>query len=258
MKAISFGLALALTASAPAAAEVTVETVVYKQGGAGLEGLFAYDKAQAGKRPAVLIIHDWMGVGDYVKKRAEMLAKEGYAAFTADIYGKGVRPKNNDEASAQAGKFRGDRKLLRARAQAGLSWLKAHEKVDANKVVAIGYCFGGGAALELARAGADLKGVISFHGNLDTPNPADAKQIKAKVLVLHGADDPFVKPEQVAAFEQEMRDAKVDWQLIKYGNAVHSFTHWHAGTDNAQGAAYNEKADKRSWQAMLDFFREVL
>ncbi len=146
---------------------------------------------------------------------------------------------------------------MRARAQAGLETLKKQKLVDPQRIAAIGYCFGGTTVLELARDGADVKGVVSFHGGLSTPTPQDAGNIKGKVLVLHGADDPYVKAEEVAAFQQEMRDAKVDWQFISYGNAVHSFTNKAAGTDNSKGAAYNEKADKRSWEAMRAFFAEI-
>jgi dienelactone hydrolase len=147
--------------------------------------------------------------------------------------------------------------LLRARAQAGLAELRKQKLVDPQRIAAIGYCFGGTTVLELARDGADLKGVISFHGGLSTPTPQDARDIKGKVLALHGADDPYVKADEVAAFQDEMRKAHVDWQFVGYGNAVHSFTNKAAGNDNNKGAAYNEKADKRSWEAMKVFFAEI-
>lgn len=146
---------------------------------------------------------------------------------------------------------------MRSRANAGLEILKKHRLADAKHTAAIGYCFGGGTALELARSGADLSGAVSFHGNLDTPNPDDARNIKGKVLVLHGGDDPFVPSNQVVAFQDEMRKAGVDWHMITYGGAVHSFTNPEAGSDNSKGAAYNEKADKRSWEAMRQFFIEL-
>ncbi len=249
-----FFIALALAGSARA--EIRTETVEYKQGDATLEGFHAYDDSIAGKRPGVLIVHQWKGLGNYEKKRAEMLAKLGYNVFAADIYGKGIRPATPKEAGGLAGKYKADRALLRERVKAGLDALRKSELTDAKKVAAIGYCFGGTTVLELARSGADVAGVVSFHGGLSTPNPADAKNIKGKVLVLHGADDPNVRPE-VPGFEEEMRSAKVDWQLVSYGNAVHSFSDWNAGTDNSKGAAYNEKADKRSWQAMEQFFVEL-
>jgi dienelactone hydrolase len=237
-------------------AAVHTETVEYDQGGATLEGVLVYDDAIQGKRPGVLVVHQWLGLTDYEKHRAEMLAQLGYVAFCADIYGKDARPKNVQEAGAQAGKFKGDRALLRARVNAGFNLLKKNELVDTNRVAAIGYCFGGTTVIELARSGADLNGVVSFHGGLDSPTPADGKNIKCKVLALAGADDPFQKPEDLTAFESEMRDAKVDWQIVFYGGAVHAFTQPNPGFVNV-GAKYNEKADKRSWEAMKQFFAEI-
>ncbi len=238
-------------------AEVRTEVVEYKQGDAVLEGYLAYDDAIKGKRPGVLIVHEWMGVNPYVKKRAEQLAKLGYIAFAADIYGKGIRPKTRDEAAAESKKYKTDRQLMRARVNAGLDVLKNHKLADTKRTAAIGYCFGGTTVLELARSGADVSGIVSFHGGLDTPNINDAKNIKGKVLVLHGGDDSFVPAEQVAAFQDEMRKAGVDWQMVVYGGAVHSFTNPDSGSDPSKGAAYNEKADKRSWEEMKRFFDEI-
>src|ERR1043166_5696508 len=255
MKTIA-AVILALGISMNSLAVVQPDSVEYKQGDATLEGYLAYDPG-ASKRPGVLVVHDWMGVGPFVKGRAEELARMGYIAFAADIYGKGVRPKNPKEAGELAGKYKGDRGLLRARVLAALDVLKKNERVDKKRIAAIGYCFGGTTVLELARSGAEIAGVVSFHGGLDNPNPADARNIKCKVLVLHGADDPFVPSEQVAAFEDEMRKAGVDWQLVKYSGAVHAFTNPEAGNDNSKGAAYNERADKRSWDAMKSFFAEI-
>ncbi len=246
-------------AAATAQAKLVQRTVSYKQGGAELEGYLAYDDSQAGSKPGVLVVHDWLGLTDKTKKRADQLAALGYVAFAADIYGKGVRPKTQEDAAKEAAKYRdGDRKLLRERAGAALKALASAKSVDKKRLAAIGYCFGGGAVLELARSGADVKGVVSFHGNLDTPSPASAKTLKARVLALHGADDPFVPAEAVTGFETEMRNAKADWELVKYGNSVHSFTDETAGDDPSKGQAYNAKADKRSWEAMKDFFKEAL
>ena len=233
----------ALVWSTGAQAALQTQVVEYKQGDTVLEGYLAYDDTFTGKRPGVLVVHTWTGVGPYVKGRAEQLAKMGYVAFAADIYGKGVRPKAPDASGAEAAKYRSNRPLLRDRAQAGLDVLRQQPMTDPNRIAAIGYCFGGGAVLELARSGADIAGAVSFHGNLDTPNPDDAENIKSKVLVLHGANDPYVPHEQVQAFEKEMREANVDWQLISYGSAVHSFTELEAGNDPSKGSAYNWSLD---------------
>jgi dienelactone hydrolase len=238
-------------------AMVKTEPMEYKQGDTVLEGWLVYDDAAQGKRPGVLVVHDWFGVSDYVKGRAEQLAKLGYVAFVADIYGKGVRPQTPKEAGEQAGKYKDDRALFRARVTAALDILEKNPNVDPARIAAIGYCFGGTAVLELARSGADIAGVVTFHGGLDTPTPGDAKNIKCKVLILHGADDPFAPAAQVAALEDEMRKAGVDYQITLYGSAVHAFTREDSGNDPSKGIAYNEKADKRSWQAMKDFFAEI-
>ncbi len=240
-----------------AKAEIKSRPVEYKQGETTCEGLLVYDDATAGKRPGVLIAHQWKGLMAYEKRRAEMLAGLGYVVFCADIYGKGVRADNPQDAARLATKYKDDRPLLRARANAAFDQLKTQPLVDARRTAAIGYCFGGTTVLELARSGADAAGVVSFHGGLNTPTPEDAKQIRGKVLALHGADDPYVPPTEVGAFEDEMRKARVDWQLVAYGGAVHSFTMKEAGNDNSKGAAYNEKADQRSWEAMKVFFAEI-
>jgi len=237
-------------------AALHTESVEYKQGDTTLEGYVAYDDSVKGPRPAVLVVHDWLGCDSYAKMRADMLAKLGYVAFAADIYGKGVRPKAPDEAMAQVKKYKGDRTLLRARVNAALSMLKKREECDPKRVAAIGYCFGGTTVLELARTGADINGIVTFHGGLDTPT-RDAKNIKCKVLICHGADDPYVPATDVAALQDELRAAGVDWQMIYYSGAVHAFTRPDAGSDNSKGAAYNEKADKRSWEAMKQFFDEI-
>ena len=249
-------LAICAVIASTGYAAMKTETIDYKQGDTALEGYLAYDDATQDKRPGVLVVHDWMGNGEFSKKKAEDLVKLGYVAFAADIYGKGVRPKDRTEAAAQAGTYKKDRPLLRSRVQAALDVLKKQPNVDLAKISAIGFCFGGTTVLELARSGADVAGVVTFHGGLDSPTPEDAKNIKGKVLVLHGADDNGVNKD-VPAFQDEMRNGKVDWEMISYGGAVHSFTNPAAGNDNSKGAAYNEKADKRSWQAMKDFFGEI-
>jgi dienelactone hydrolase len=228
----------------------------YVHGTTTCEGYWAYDESKTGKRPGILVAHEWNGLGDYVKKRTTMLAEMGYVAFAADIFGKGVRAKSFPECETISAPYYQDRQLTRDRATAALKLLQAHPLVDTKKIATIGYCFGGIVGLELARSGADVIGTVAFHGQLNTPNPADAKKIKGKVLILHGAVDPVVPPAEVAAFEKEMEDAKVDWQLIAYGGAVHTFTNWNLPT-TGMPAAYNEKADKRSWVAMQDFFKEI-
>ena len=247
---------LAVACALSAQAKLVTKTVEYKQGDTTLEGYLAYDDSFSGKRPGVLVVHQWLGLTDYEENRAVMLANLGYIAFCADIYGKGVRPQSLKEAGTEATKYKTDRALLRWRVSAGLDELKKNPFVDKARVAAIGYCFGGTTVIELARSGAELNGIVSFHGGLDSPTPADGRNIKCKVLVCHGADDPFEKPEDLAAFEKEMRDAGVDWRLIKYGGAVHSFTQPMAN-DNPPGAKYNARADKRSWQDMKQFFAEI-
>ena len=255
MKTILLSTALLLGAVSLRAA-IRSKTIEYQQGDATLAGVLVWDDAVKGPRPGVLVVHQWLGLTDYEQRRATMLAQLGYVAFCADIYGKGVRPKTVAEAGAEATKYKSDRALLRARVNAGLAQLKKSELVDTKRIAAIGYCFGGTTVIELARSGADIAGVVSFHGGLDSPTPADGKNIKCPLLVCHGADDPFVPAKDLAAFEDEMRDAKVDWRLIKYGGAVHSFTQPDPGFVNP-GAKYNEKADKRSWQDMKDFLAEI-
>ncbi len=236
---------------------VSGEVREYWDNGIILEGYLSRDPSVQGKRPAVLVMHDWMGVGPYVKRRADEIAGLGYVALAADIYGKGVHPATVDEAAALAGKFRGDRPLLRRRCLAALDALKSDPSTDTDRMAAIGYCFGGTAVLELARSGAPMAGFVSFHGGLGTPSPEDADKIKGKVLVLHGADDPFVPASEMLAFIEEMRKGRVDWQMTIYGAAVHAFTIRESGDDPSRGAAYNEKADRRSWEAMKSFFAEI-
>ncbi len=252
-----FTFLVALVTATPTKAEIRTSIIEYKQGNTVLEGYLAYDDQIQGQRPGVLVVHAWKGLGEYEKRRARELANLGYVAFAADIYGRGIRPKNRTEAAAQANFYRSNRELMRERVKAGLQFLKQHSLAIPEKTAAIGYCFGGGVVLELARSGANVAGVVSFHGNLDTPNPKDARSIQGKVLVLHGADDPFVPMEQVEAFAKEMGDAKVDWQLVMYGGAVHSFTNPNSGNDPSRGAAYNGDADRRSWEAMKQFFAEI-
>jgi len=240
-----------------AGAAVRTEVVNYRHGKVALEGFLAWDDAGNGARPGVLVFPDWKGIGGFSRDRAQALARLGYVAFVADMYGKGVRPKTQKAAAAQADLYRKDRLFMRARARAGFDVLAANQQADSKRLAAIGFCFGGGVALELARSGAELAGVVSFHGNLDTPNLEDGRNIKGQVLILHGADDSVVRKDQVMAFWAEMRRARVRWQMNVYGLAVHAFTDPASGNDLSKGMAYNETAARRSWRAMEDFFDEI-
>lgn len=238
------------------AVQLRGNAVEYKDGDVVLEGYFVKPRQDV-VAPLVLIVHQWGGLGHYEKRRADMLADLGYAAFAVDIYGKGVRPTDMAGRGQQAGKYKNDRALYRSRLKAGLNKAVSMPGVDQSRVAIMGYCFGGTGALELARSGADIRGAISFHGGLGGGNPQEASQIKAKILVLHGADDPNVSPAEITEFMNEMRAGKVDWHMVSYGNAVHSFTEKEAGNDNSKGAAYNAEADRRSWEELQDFLKET-
>jgi dienelactone hydrolase len=240
----------------PVGAGIVEKPVEYTAGSLVCEGWSAFDDHDESKRPSVLIVHQWTGVSENEKMRARMLAELGYNVFCVDVYGKGIRPQP-PASGAEAGKYKKDRALLRERVNAGLQVLLKDARTDASRVACIGYCFGGTAAIELARSGAAIKGVVSFHGGLDSPTPADGKNIKGRLLILHGADDPFVPAADIAAFEKEMKDAGLDYQLVFYPGAVHAFTQKAAGSDNSKGAAYNEAADKASWEEMKAFFAKI-
>ncbi|BDZ51807.1 dienelactone hydrolase [Frondihabitans sucicola] len=246
-----------LLASVPEA-PVTSETVSFTAGDTELEGYVARPGDDGPARPGVLVLHDWFGMTDHVKVRAEMLARLGYVALAGDIYGVDSQPADGDEAGALAGRFYGDVDLFRARALANLERLRAEPGVDSSRIAVMGYCFGGSGALEVARSGADVAGVVSFHGNLRTGAPAEPGSVTAPVLVLTGADDPVVPPDSVTAFEDELRTAGADdWQVVSYSGALHAFAV--PGTNSPEhGAAFQETANRRSWVAMKDFFAEVL
>ncbi len=239
-------------------AEVVEKPVEYTSAGVVCEGLHVVDNAKAGPLPSVLVVHQWTGVSENEKMRARMLAELGYNVFVADVYGKGVRPPGPPASAKEAGKYKADRALLRQRLNDALAELKKLPQTNAAKLAAIGYCFGGTGVLELARSGAEVAGVVSFHGGLDSPTPADGKSIKGEVLALHGADDPFVPAADVKAFEDELTSAGVKYELVKYAGAVHAFTQKAAGDDPKKGAAYNAEADAKSWQAMKTFFDRVM
>jgi dienelactone hydrolase len=232
-----------------------VSDIEYEGGGLQLIGHLAYDDTVEGTRPAVLVCHEGPGLDEHAKWRAEQLAALGYIAFALDYHGGGVALPM-DEVMARLGPMFADPTITRTLGRAGLDVLLAQPQTDGSRVAAIGYCFGGTMALELARGGADLKAVVGFHSGLATARPEDAKNIVGSVLVCIGADDPLVPPEQRAAFEEEMRAADVDWRMNVYGNAQHSFTNKRAREVSMPGIAYHEPTDARSWRAMLDFFDE--
>jgi dienelactone hydrolase len=237
---------LAMTATTQAGVSSTV--VEYSSNGQDYEGLLITPSGPAQERPLVLLIHNWKGVTEETQKQASRFAELGYAVFAADIYGKGIRPQDAKAAGAQATLYKSDRALFRQRLNLALDTALKQPGIDAQKVAVVGYCFGGTGALELARSGAEVAAVVSFHGGLDSPAPADGQHIKGRVLALHGADDPYVPAKDLAAFEAEMNSHKVSYQLIQYPGAVHSFTDVGAGNDNSQGAAYNAAADQQSFE----------
>jgi dienelactone hydrolase len=231
--------------------------VRYEHDGTPLVGYLVAPSGD-GPFPGVLVVHDWFGVGDHVKVRCEMLARLGYVALAADIYGEGIRPADAAQAAALARGFYADPLLLRGRAAAGLERLRAEPTVDGARLAAIGYCFGGSTVLQLARTGADLAGVVSFHGGLQTGEPGSAQAIRAALLVLTGASDPVVPDSAVAAFQDELRQVpQLDWQVVTYSGAMHAFTI--PGTSSPErGSQYNAVAERRSWKAMKDFLAEVV
>lgn len=232
------------------------QPMAYKDGATQLAGYLARPAQLKGMAPGVVIIHQWMGVTDHEKRTADELAKLGYTALAADIYGEGVRPANAEEAAVLAGAYKNDRNLYQRRIRVALEVLKAQKGVDPERLAVIGFCFGGTGALEAARGGLPVKGVVSFHGGLDIPANRPVQPITAKVLVCHGADDPFTSKD-VPGFQDEMRKAKADFIFISYAGAVHAFTQKEAGNDPSKGAAYQEAAARRSWQHMKDFFKEI-
>jgi dienelactone hydrolase len=233
------------------------EVCEYKDGDATLRGYLAYDDARAGKRPGIVVMPEAFGLGAQAKRRAEMLAGLGYVALAGDPYGDGVEFTSLQEAITRANSIFADPVKARQRVRAALDKLASVAQADTNRMASMGYCMGGSLSLELARSGAPVRGVVSFHGGLQTQRPAVAGEVKSKVLVCTGADDPFVPHAQVGAFAEEMTKAGVDWQVIIYGNTVHSFTNPDADKVGAPGIKYNKLSDERSWKAMKSFFEEI-
>jgi dienelactone hydrolase len=261
----ALGVLLLLCITTPALAG---ETVTYKDGDVTLEGYFVQESrlatnplmiADGPQIPTVLIIHQWKGLGDHEKSRAEMIAKAGFNVFAIDMYGQNIRPQTPETAGAEAGKYKNNPALALRRMNAALDYIKTRPEVDADHIAVMGFCFGGTMALDLARSGAPIKSAISFHGGLSSKAPVTTPgAVKAALLIHHGADDPHVPPAEVQGFMTEMNTAQADWVLTQYAGAVHSFTEKEAGNDPSKGAAYNEKADHRSWAATLDFLAETL
>ncbi len=234
-----------------------LKAISYQDGNQKLNGFAIQPKKKSSQKPGILILPAWKGIDDHSKQTAIELSNLGYHAFIADIYGEGNYPKDNAEAGKNAGFYKKNTDLYQKRISLALAQL-IQSGANADNIAVIGFCFGGTGALEAARGNMNIKGVVSFHGGLGKDATRATTPIQAKVLACHGADDPFVPKEEIAAFQQEMRDAKADWEMIYYANAVHSFTDPNAGNDNSKGAAYNEKAAKRSFEHMQLFLNEIL
>jgi dienelactone hydrolase len=254
-------LVLGVATIADAKPKVQGRTVAYDAQGVVMKGYFAYDENIKGKRPGVLVVHEWWGLNEYARRRARMLAELGYSALAVDMFGEGKQAAHPDDA----GKFSSDLMKnfdeAKARFVAAMEFLKQQPTTDPAHLAAIGYCFGGGIVLNLAKEGMDLKGVVSFHGSLKSVRPAQLGSVKAKVLVLHGADDKFVPPDQIEAFKQEMTAAGADFKFVSYPGVVHSFTNPEAtelGKKFNMPIAYNAQADKESWNEMKGFLSTVL
>ena len=249
-------IAFGLSGASLAVAEVKTKTIEYKDGDTVLTGLLAWDDAADGPRPGVLVVHEWWGLNDYAKSRAEQLAAEGYVAFALDMYGDNKVTTHPDQASEWMTQITSSIDQWTRRAQLGLEVLKAQDEVEAGKTAAIGYCFGASTVLQMAYAGADLDAVVSYHGSLP-PAPETVTSVGPRVLVAHGRDDAFVPAERVVAFQEGLDRANADWEMTVYSGTRHSFTNPGAGEYGIENLAYNETADKRSWAAMLRMFGEV-
>lgn len=247
-----------LAAVADADAAVQTKTIKYKDGDQECIGFLAWDDAATGKLPGVLVVHEWWGLNDYARDRAKQLAALGYIAFAADMYGDGKTVDHPKDAGEMAGKVRANVAAWRKRAELSLDVLKSQPQCDATKLAAIGYCFGGSTALQLAYAGADLKAVGTFHAALPTPTADEAKAIKARVLVCHGEADSFIPPMAIASFRKALDAAGVKFEFTAYPGAVHSFTVPDAGKHNNPGMQYQKDADEKSWAAMKALFFETL
>ena len=238
-------------------ARVLTKNISYQHDGVELEGYLAYDDSIKGKVPAVLIVHEWWGLNDYARMRAEQLAALGYVAFALDMYGKGKVTQHPKQAAEWMRQTNSNVRLWQKRALAGLQVLKNEPRTDTARIAAIGYCFGGATVQQLAYSGADVRGVVSFHGSLIPPQPDQVKQVKGKVLICHGSADPFIKAEAVQNYIAAMNASGLDWQMIMYGGAKHSFTNPDADMAGMGALKYSKSADQRSWSHMKQFFDEI-
>jgi dienelactone hydrolase len=254
---VSLAMIVALTGTCGATAAVKTKEITYTHDDVTLKGFLAWDDDVKGKRPGVLVVHEWWGLNDYAKKRAEMLAGLGYVAFAPDMYGDGKVTQHPAEAGKLAGAVRENIKTWQGRALAGLKVLQGDEHVDGKRIAAIGYCFGGSTALQLAYTGADLAAVVTFHGALPVPDEDQAKAIKAHILICHGALDSFIPEATIQKVRAAFEQAKVDYQMIYYAGATHSFTVPGADKHGIKGISYNANADRRSWKHMQLLFQEV-
>jgi dienelactone hydrolase len=239
---------------------IVTKEVSYTADGTTLKGFLAYDENIQGARPGVIVVHEWWGHNQYARKRAMMLAELGYTALAIDMYGDGKQADHPDNASKFAMEVMQNMPTAKARFEAGVKFLKDQSETDANKIAAIGYCFGGGVVLRMAVSGSSLKGVVSFHGGLPTDSIANPKQVKAKLLVCNGADDKFVPAEQIDAFKKAMVDAGVNFKFVNYPGAIHSFTNPDADSIAKKfnlAVGYNKQADEESWKDMKTFFKEI-
>lgn len=241
-----------------AQAKVATQPIAYQHETVNLEGYLAYDDSLKEKRPGVLVVHEWWGLNDYARKRAEQLAGMGYVAFALDMYGKGRVTTHPQEAGEWMKQIAGNVELWGQRALSGLKVLEKDPRVDPGRIVAIGYCFGGATVQQLAFLGVPLKGVVSFHGSPLAPTEDQAKRVKAKILICHGAADPMIPPEAIQNYVAAMEKSGLDWQMIFYGGARHSFTNPNADKVGMDALKYSESADKRSWDHMKGFFKEIL
>lgn len=235
---------------------IETRTVEYEHDGTILEGLFAWDTVVSGARPGVLVSHAWAGRGDFENDKAKQLAGLGYSALALDLYGKGVRGSGPEENAGLMQPFLDNRQMLQQRLLVALTTLRAQPEVDAGRTAAIGFCFGGLCVLDIARTGEDIAGVVSFHGLFGAPGNTEGNRVKAKVLALHGWDDPMATPEQAIGLASELTSMGADWQLHAYGNTLHAFTNPEA-KDREFGTVYDSNADRRSWLAMQDFLGEL-